>query len=59
MAISKMKSMDKTRRMTFLNAEWSDLNKKMQVLIKRKETFPAAIDILLALRKNLLHWRLL
>ncbi len=38
-----------------MNAEWSDLNKKIQVLIKRKETFPAAIDILLALRKNLLH----
>ena len=38
-----------------MNAEWSDLNKKMQVLIKRKETFSEAIDTLLILRKKLLH----
>lgn len=37
-----------------MNAEWSDLNKKMQVQIKKKSTFYAGIDVLLELRKELM-----
>lgn len=38
-----------------MNAEWSDLNKKMQIQIKKKGTFYAGIDILLELRKELME----
>jgi hypothetical protein len=38
-----------------MNAEWSDLNKQMQILLKRKDTFSEAIDTLLILRKKLLQ----
>lgn len=37
-----------------MNAEWSDLNKKMQIQIKKKGTFYNGIDILLELRKELM-----
>lgn len=37
-----------------MNAEWSDLNKKMQIQIKKKGTFYEGIDILLELRKELM-----
>ena len=37
-----------------MNAKWSDLNKKMQIQIKKKGTFYAGIDILLELRKELM-----
>lgn len=37
-----------------MNAEWSDLNKKMQIQIKKKGTFYDGIDILLELRKELM-----
>ncbi len=38
-----------------MNAEWADLNKKMQVQIKKKETFTLAIETLLELRKSLMQ----
>jgi len=38
-----------------MNAEWSDLNKKMQIQIKKKDTFYAGIDTLLELRKELME----
>lgn len=34
--------------------EWSDLNKKMQLQIKKKDTFNSGIDTLLTLRKELM-----
>lgn len=37
-----------------MNAEWSELNKKMQMQIRKKDTFYAGIDILLELRKNMM-----
>ena len=37
-----------------MNAEWSDLNKKMQIQIKKKDTFYAGINTLLELRKELM-----
>lgn len=37
-----------------MNAEWSDLNKKMHIQIKKKGTFYEGIDILLELRKELM-----
>lgn len=37
-----------------MNAEWSDLNKKMQLQIKKKDTFYEGIDTLLELRKELM-----
>jgi len=37
-----------------MNAVWSDLNKKMQLQIKKKDTFYAGIDTLLELRKELM-----
>ncbi len=37
-----------------MNSEWSDLNKKMQIKIKKKSTFDEGIDILLELRKELM-----
>lgn len=38
-----------------MNAQWSDLNKKMQIHIKKKGDFYAGIDILLELRKELIE----
>lgn len=38
-----------------MNAEWSDLNKKLQIKIKKKCTFGEGIDILLELRKELMR----
>lgn len=37
-----------------MNVEWSDLNKKMQLQIKKKETFNLGIETLLELRKDLM-----
>lgn len=37
-----------------MNTEWSDLNKKMQLQIKKKGTFYGGIDTLLELRKELM-----
>lgn len=37
-----------------MNTEWSDLNKKMQLYIKKKDTFYLGIDTLLILRKELM-----
>ncbi|AQR94585.1 phage head-tail adapter protein [Clostridium saccharoperbutylacetonicum] len=37
-----------------MNIEWSDLNKKMQLQIKKKSTFYEGIDTLLELRKELM-----
>lgn len=39
----------------FVNKEWSELNKTMQVQIKKKETFNLGISTLLILRKNLMN----
>ena len=38
-----------------MNKEWSELNKAMQLQIKKKETFPQGIETLLALRKQLME----
>lgn len=38
-----------------MNKEWSELNKTMQLQIKKKETFPQGIETLLALRKRLME----
>ena len=38
-----------------MNKEWSELNKTMQLQIKKKETFPQGIETLLALRKQLME----
>ncbi len=38
-----------------MNSEWSDLNKKMQEKIKKKDTFTEAIDTLLELREKLMQ----
>lgn len=37
-----------------MNKEWSDLNKKMQLQIKKKDTFYLGIETLLILRKDLM-----
>lgn len=37
-----------------MNKEWSDLNKKMQLQIKKKDTFYLGIETLLFLRKDLM-----
>lgn len=37
-----------------MNTEWLDLNKKMQLHIKKKDTFYLGIDTLLILRKELM-----
>lgn len=37
-----------------MNKEWSDLNKKMQLQIKKKDTFYLGIETLLLLRKDLM-----
>ena len=38
----------------FMNKEWSEMNKTMQLQIKKKDTFPAGIDSLLTLREELM-----
>lgn len=38
-----------------MNKEWSELNKTMQLQIKKKETFDIGIDTLLLLRKKLIQ----
>ena len=38
-----------------MNKEWSELNKTMQLQVKKKETFPQGIETLLALRKQLME----
>ncbi|SHH72877.1 hypothetical protein SAMN02745196_01224 [Clostridium collagenovorans DSM 3089] len=37
-----------------MNKEWSELNKKMQLQIKKKETFRSGIDTLITLREKLM-----
>lgn len=37
-----------------MNKEWSDLNKKMQLQIKKKDTLYLGIETLLFLRKDLM-----
>ena len=36
-----------------MNKYWSELNKTMQLQIKKKETFEAGIDTLIKLRREL------
>ena len=38
-----------------MNKEWSELNKLMQLQIKKKDTFTIGIDTLLSLRKQLME----
>lgn len=38
-----------------MNAEWSQLNKIMQLQLKKKETFDSGIETLLTLRKSLME----
>lgn len=38
-----------------MNKEWAELNKTMQLQIKKKDTFAMGMDILLALRKALME----
>ena len=38
-----------------MNKEWSEMNKTLQLQIKRKDTFATGIDILLELRRNLME----
>lgn len=38
-----------------MNKEWSELNKTMQLQIKKKDTFSVGINTLLELRKNLME----
>ena len=38
-----------------MNREWSDLNKDMQALIKKKDTFPEGKEILFKLRDELME----
>lgn len=37
-----------------MNTEWSDLNKKMQLYLRKKDTFDLGIETLLILRKELM-----
>ena len=39
----------------FMNKEWSEMNKTLQLQIKRKDTFATGIDTLLELRRNLME----
>lgn len=39
----------------FMNREWAELNKTMQLQIKKKDTYATGIDTLLALRKMLME----
>lgn len=36
-----------------MNTEWSELNKQMQALLRKKDTFDDGINICLALRNTL------
>ena len=38
-----------------MNKEWSEMNKTLQLQIKRKDTFATGIDTLLVLRRNLME----
>lgn len=38
-----------------MNKEWSEMNKILQLQIKRKDTFATGIDTLLELRRNLME----
>ena len=38
-----------------MNKEWSEMNKTMQLQIKKKDTFSTGIDTLLELRRNLME----
>lgn len=38
-----------------MNEEWSELNKKMQLQLKKKESFPSGIDTLFELRKEMME----
>jgi len=38
-----------------MNKEWSELNKTMQLLLKKKDTFSSGIDALIKLRKELME----
>ncbi len=38
-----------------MNKEWSELNKAMQVQIRKRETFPAGMNTLFELREKLMH----
>lgn len=42
-----------------MNKEWSEMNKTMQLQIKKKDTFSAGIDTLLTLREELMKQILL
>lgn len=42
-----------------MNREWSELNRTMQLQLKKRETFGAAIDTLLRLRSSLMEQMLL
>ena len=37
-----------------MNKEWSEMNKTMQLQIKKKDTFSTGIDTLLTLREELM-----
>ena len=37
-----------------MNKEWADLNKTMQLQLKKKDTFELGIDTLIKLRKELM-----
>lgn len=39
----------------FMNKEWSEMNKTMQLQIKKKDTFSTGIDTLLELRRTLME----
>lgn len=39
----------------FMNKEWSEMNKNMQLQIKKKDTFSTGIDTLLELRRTLME----
>lgn len=38
-----------------MNSEWSELNKRIQIKLKKKDTFNDAIEILFTLRKELMN----
>lgn len=38
-----------------MNSEWSELNKRMQIKLKKEDTFNDAIEILFTLRKELMN----
>jgi len=42
------------RRLQCMNKEWAELNKIMQLQLKKKDTFESGIDTLITLRKDLM-----